>query len=101
MALLDKAKESATRLAEQAKDKFAEVKGRRRADGLLEELGKIVYRQRTGRVEPTDEPEIERLVAELKSLDAAAASTDTSTSVATDESPETKFVPEAPPPADV
>jgi hypothetical protein len=70
MGILDKAKEKASRLAEQAKEKIDDVKEKRKADDLLDELGRIVYRQRTERGEPGDEAEIVRLIAELRTLEA-------------------------------
>ena len=85
MGFLDKAKEKATHLAGQAKEKIDDVKEKRKADDLLDDLGRILYRQRTDRGEPGDEAEIVRLVAELRVLEddgtelvAAAAAADTS-----------------------
>ncbi len=70
MGLLDKAKEKATHLAGQAKEKIEDVKEKRKADDLLDDLGRIVFRQRTDRGEPGDEAEIVRLVDELRRLEA-------------------------------
>jgi hypothetical protein len=70
MGFLDKAKEKASQLAEQAKDKIEDVKEKRKADELLDELGRVVYRQRTERGTPDDEAEIVRLVGELRTLEA-------------------------------
>jgi hypothetical protein len=70
MGFLDKAKEKATQLAGQAKEKIDDVKEKRKADDLLDDLGRILYRQRTDRGEAGDEAEIERLVAELRALEA-------------------------------
>lgn len=70
MGFLDKAKEKASHLAEQAKEKIDDVKEKRKADELLDDLGRIVYRQRTERGEPGDEAEILRLVGELRTLEA-------------------------------
>ena len=69
MGFLDKAKEKATHLAEQAKDKIDDVKEKRKVDDLLDDLGRILYRQRTERGESADEAEIARLVAELRTLE--------------------------------
>jgi hypothetical protein len=70
MGFLDKAKEKASHLAEQAKEKIDDVKEKRKADDLLDDLGRIVYRQRTERSDAGDEAEIVRLVAELQALEA-------------------------------
>ena len=69
MGFLDKAKEKAGHLAGQAKDKIEDVKEKRKIDDLLDDLGRIVYRQRTERGEPGDEDEIVRLVGELRTLE--------------------------------
>ncbi len=69
MGLLDKAKEKAGHLAGQAKEKIEDVKEKRKADDLLDDLGRLVYRQRTERGEPGDEDEIVRLVSELRALE--------------------------------
>jgi hypothetical protein len=70
MGFLDKAKTKASHLAEQAKEKIDDVKEKRKVDDLLDDLGRIVYRQRTERGEPGDEAEIVRLVDELRTLEA-------------------------------
>ena len=69
MGFLDKAKEKAGHLAGQAKEKIEDVKEKRKVDDLLDDLGRIVYRQRTERGEPGDDDEIDRLVGELRTLE--------------------------------
>ncbi len=69
MGFLDKAKEKAGHLAGQAKEKIEDVKEKRKVDDLLDDLGRIVYRQRTERGGPGDEDEIVRLVGELRTLE--------------------------------
>lgn len=69
MGFLDKAKEKTTQLAEQAKEKFDDVKDKKKADELLDELGRIVYRQRTERGVDGDDAEVTRLVEELRKLE--------------------------------
>jgi hypothetical protein len=73
MGILDKAKEKATHLADQAKEKLDDVKEKRKVDELLDDLGRIVYRQRTDRADDGDEAEIVRLVGELQALEAEGA----------------------------
>jgi C-terminal processing protease CtpA/Prc len=70
MGFLDKAKEKATQLAEQAKEKVDDLKDKRKADDLLDDLGRIVFRQRTGRGEDGDDATITALVAQLQALEA-------------------------------
>ncbi|MEO8265146.1 MAG: hypothetical protein ABI706_06490 [Ilumatobacteraceae bacterium] len=92
MGFLDKAKEKATHLAGQAKEKIDDVKEKRKADDLLDDLGRIVYRQRTDRGEPGDEAEIVRLVAELRVLE------DDGTELVTVAAPADTSPPPPPPP---
>jgi hypothetical protein len=80
MGFLDKAKEKASHLAVQAKDKIDDVKEKRKVDDLLDDLGRIVYRQRTERGEAGDETEIVRLVGELRTLEAEGTEVLTSAS---------------------
>jgi hypothetical protein len=70
MGFLDKAKEKASHLAGEAKGKLDDVKDKRKVDDLLDDLGRVVYRQRTERAEAGDEAEIVRLVDELRALEA-------------------------------
>jgi hypothetical protein len=70
MSFLDKAKEKATQLSQQAKEKVDDLKDARKADSLLDDLGRITYRQRTGRGEAGDEAAIADLVAQLQALEA-------------------------------
>jgi hypothetical protein len=70
MGFLDKAKVKAAALVEQAKEKVDDVKDKRKVDDLLDDLGRILYLQRTGRAAAGDEAEISRLVGELQALEA-------------------------------
>jgi hypothetical protein len=69
MSFLDKAKEKATQLTQQAKEKIDDIKDTRKADDLLEALGAITYRQHTARSEPGDGTAIVELVAQLQALE--------------------------------
>ncbi len=69
MSFLDKAKEKATQLSQQAKEKIDDLKDTRKADDLLDDLGRILYRQRTERGEATDETAITDLVTQLRALE--------------------------------
>lgn len=74
-SFFDKAKDKATQLANQAKEKVDDSQNKRKADDLLDDIGRIVYRQRTtGTVEAGDDAAIDALVAELVAL--AALGTD-------------------------
>jgi hypothetical protein len=77
MALIDKVKAQATQLAQKAQEagkagqaKLEDVQARRRADGLLRELGAVFYAQRSGTAAPDNASEAERLVGELKAYEA-------------------------------
>lgn len=68
-SFFDKAKEKAQQLTSQVKEKVDDVQDRRKADDLLDDIGRIVYRQRTsGTVDAGDDAAIDALVAELKAL---------------------------------
>ena len=70
MGFLDKAKEKASKLVESTKEKVDDMKDKRKADDLLEELGRLSYRGRTGRAEADDEVTMGKLVADLQALEA-------------------------------
>ena len=70
MGFLDKAKEKAGHLVEPIREKVDDRKDRRIADDLLDDLGRVVFRQRTDRERPDDEAEILRLIVELQALEA-------------------------------
>lgn len=72
MALMDKVKAQASQLAQKAQEagkagqaKLEDVQARRRADGLLRDLGAAVYAQRSGRAGGDHDAEIARLTSEL------------------------------------
>lgn len=69
-SFFDKAKEKAQQLASQAKEKVDDFKDNRKADDLLDDLGRILYRQRTGRGDSADEATIDELVGKLQGLEA-------------------------------
>ena len=76
MPLFDKVKAQASQLAQKAQEagkvgqtKMEDASARRRADGLLHELGVAAYAERSGG--PTDDTrrEIERLVSDLSAYE--------------------------------
>jgi hypothetical protein len=76
MALFDKVKEQAEKAKLQALDlkgkaehKVEDVQAKRKADDLLEGLGRLQYAERTGRPTEGADAEIERLVGELRQLE--------------------------------
>ena len=80
MGILDKAKEGAKKAGEKAKqgvaagqDKVDEVKTKRRISDLKEELGGIVFAQRTGTPPGDAETDITRIVGEIKEAEAHLA----------------------------
>jgi len=77
MGLLDKVKETAQKGADLAKegvkagqDKIDEQKLKKKIGDLKEELGDVVYAQRSGTTEADVDPEVEiaRLVAEINAV---------------------------------
>jgi len=84
MGLMDKMKETASKGADMAKggakaaqDKLEEQKVKKKIDELMEQLGGVVYAQRTGAENPTADATvdaaIERLVNEIREQEAALA----------------------------
>jgi len=72
MALMDKVKAQAAQLAQKAQEagkagqsKIEEVQAKRRADGLLRQLGQAVYAQHTGTATPETSGLIDSLIADL------------------------------------
>jgi hypothetical protein len=77
MGLLDKAKDAAKTVGEVSqgafaagKDKLDESIAKQKVGDLKEELGGIVYLQRTGKAPDDAEAEIDRLVGEIKAREA-------------------------------
>jgi hypothetical protein len=80
MSLLDKAKELGQKGAEKAKElgqagqeKFDAMKTEKRVNDLKEELGGIVYAQRSGNAPENAEVEIDRIVGEIAEAEASLA----------------------------
>ncbi|MDQ1357166.1 MAG: hypothetical protein QOF20_865 [Acidimicrobiaceae bacterium] len=76
MGFFDKVKEQAEKAKVQAQDlkgkvgeKVDEVQSKRKADELLDDLGRFLYAERIGRPQPGADSEIERIVQELKALE--------------------------------
>jgi hypothetical protein len=76
MGFFDKVKEQADKAKVQAKDlkgrvedKVEDVQGKRKADDLLDDLGRFLYAERTSRPLDGAEAEIARLVGELRQLE--------------------------------
>ena len=72
MSLLDKAKDAAKTVTEKVsqgveagKDKVDQAATKRKIDDLKEELGGIVYLQRTGNPPENADAEVDRLVGEI------------------------------------
>jgi len=85
MALIDKVKAQASQLAQKAQEagkagqaKIEDVQARRRADGLLRDLGAAVFAQRSGTATNETAAEIDRLVGELKTFEEEHGAVDTS-----------------------
>jgi hypothetical protein len=91
MALMDKMKAQAAQLAQKAQEagkagqsKIGDVQAKRRADGLLRELGAAVYAQRSGSATGDTSGEIDRLVGELTKLETESGPLDAADSVEPD-----------------
>ena len=80
MGFMDKVKETAAKGTEMAKgaakagqEKIDEQKTKKKISDLKEELGGIVYAQKTGTGNGSTDAEIERLVGEIKDAEEALA----------------------------
>jgi len=80
MGFMDKVKDTAAKGTEMAKgaakagqDKLDEQKAKKRIGDLKEELGGVVYAQKTGTGNGSADTEIERLVNEIKDAEAELA----------------------------
>ena len=80
MGFMDKVKDTANKAAEQVQkaaetgqDKLEETKLKKKVGDLKEELGGIVYTQRTGTPADNAEAEISRLVGEIQATEAGLA----------------------------
>lgn len=76
MALFDKVKEQAEKaklqamdLKDKAEHKVEDVQAKRKADDLLESLGRLLYAERTDHPVAGGDAEIDRLVGELRQLE--------------------------------
>jgi len=80
MGLLDKAKEAAKTVGDKAQEgikagqeKVDEAKTKKRIGSLKEELGGIVFEQRTGSSPANADAEISRIVGEIQEAEASLA----------------------------
>ena len=69
MGLFDKVKAQALELKDKAEGTVEQIQARRRATDLLDDLGRFLYAERTGRPVTGSEAEITRIVAELATLE--------------------------------
>ena len=69
MGLFDKVKSQAMDLKGKVEDKVDDHQSKRKADDMLDDLGRLLYAERTGRPVPDAENEISRIVADLKTLE--------------------------------
>jgi hypothetical protein len=77
MGLMDKVKAQATQVAAKAQEagkvgqaKLEAVQAKRKADSLLEDLGRITYEAHEGRGAPGDEKRAEDLIEQLRQYEA-------------------------------
>jgi len=80
MGFMDKVKATAEKAAEKAqqgvnqgKEKLSDVQDKRKLDAALRDLGAAVYLDRAGKGTPALTADIERLLAEVREMEAAGA----------------------------
>lgn len=103
MGLLDKAKASAQQLAQKAQegakgaqDKLEQTQAKKKADGMLRDLGAWYYAKHTGRDEGRGDAEIARIITELENHEAEHGPLGGAADATEDEAPGS--TPDAPPP---
>jgi len=69
MGVFDKFKDQARDIKGKVEEKVDDVQGKRKSGELLDDLGRYLYADRTGRAVTGADTEIERIVAELKKLE--------------------------------
>jgi hypothetical protein len=69
MGVFDKVKDQAREIKGKVEEKRDDLQGKRKSGDLLEDLGRFLYAERTARAIPNADPEIDRIVAELKQLE--------------------------------
>ena len=69
MGLFDKGKDQAKELKGKVDEKVDEFRAKRKANDLLDDLGRFLYAERTGRTVAGSDAEIDRIVGELKQLE--------------------------------
>ncbi len=74
MGFMDKAKQQAQDLRGKVEGKVEDVQAKRKAGDLLDQLGRLVYAQRTERPAADTDGEITRLVEALRALEAEGVS---------------------------
>jgi len=91
MGLLDKAKAKGQELAQKGQEKLQETQEKRKEDALLRDLGAAVYAEKTGKATGQTAADIERLVSELRELEAAEAAKPAPSTGAADAEPGGNF----------
>jgi len=69
MGVFDKVKDQAREIKGKVEEKRDDLQGKRKSGDLLEDLGRFLYAERTARPIADADPEIDRIVAELKQLE--------------------------------
>jgi hypothetical protein len=69
MGLFDKVKGQAKDLKGKVGERVEDEKAKRRADDLLDDLGRVLYAEKTGRPITGADAEVSRVVAELRKLE--------------------------------
>jgi hypothetical protein len=103
MGLLDKAKAQAQQLAQKAQEgakgaqeKMETVQAKKKADGMLRDLGAWYYATQTGRDEGRGEAEMARIITELQNHEAEHGPLGGAGEAAVDEAPGAPGAPAAP-----
>jgi hypothetical protein len=77
MGFLDKAKQAVTEAADKTKEAVDDAQTKRKADALFHDLGVVSYAEAQGRVSDRSRAEVERIVGELRAIEAQEGALDT------------------------
>lgn len=77
MGFLDKAKAAVSDVAQKGQDTMDSASTKKKADALFRDLGVVTYAEAEGRASDESKAEIERIVTDLRALEASSGPLDT------------------------
>jgi hypothetical protein len=87
MGFLDKAKAAVTDVAQKGQETLDGATNKKKADALFRDLGVVTYAEAQGRQSEESQAEIERILGDLRALEAATGPLDTTVKTGQPETP--------------